>query len=88
MIADRTETEFDTWEGRQMENGIWDRSVAEYPRLDTESSDEGRIMRAVRDCAGGVLFFPRGVYEIAEMLVVDNCCSVLMHKSAVLKAVR
>ena len=71
-----------------MEGCIWDRSVAEYPRLAEEKTDEGRIMRAVRDCAGGVLYFPRGVYEIAEMLVVDNCCSILMHKSAVLKAVR
>lgn len=71
-----------------MQNGIWDRSMADYPRLGEEKSDDRRIMRAVEDCAGGVLFFPRGVYEIAEMLVIDNCCSVLMHKSAVLKAVR
>ncbi len=68
--------------------GVWDRSMADYPRLEQETSDEGRIRRAVKDCAGGVLYFPRGVYEIAEMLVIDNCCSILMHKSAVLKAVR
>ncbi len=67
--------------------GIWDASVADYPRLQGETSDDGRIMRAARDCAGGVLFFPKGVYQIAEMLLVDNGCSLLLHKSAVLKAV-
>jgi hypothetical protein len=71
-----------------MQSGVWDRSLADYPRLEHEKSDEGRIRRAVMDCAGGVLFIPRGVYEIAEMLQIDNCCSLLMHKSAVLKAVR
>ena len=71
-----------------MGNCIWDRSVTDYPRLQGEASDDRRIMRAVHDCAGGVLYFPKGVYEIAEMLRIDNCCSVLMHKSAVLKAVR
>lgn len=45
-------------------------------------------MRAVQDCQGGVLYFPAGVYEIAEMLVIRNCCSLLLHKSAVLKAVK
>ncbi len=67
---------------------VWDKSIADYPRLENENSDDKRIMRAVADCAGGVLFFPMGLYIIADMLVVDNCCSFLMHKSAVLKAVR
>jgi hypothetical protein len=67
---------------------VWDKSIADYPRLENENSDDKRIMRAVADCAGGVLFFPRGLYIIADMLVVDNCCSFLLHKSAVLKAVR
>ncbi len=67
---------------------IWDRSMADYPRMAGECSDEKRIMRAVRDCERGVLFFPAGVYEIAEMLMIENCCSFLLHKSAVLKAVR
>ena len=71
-----------------MQNSVWDCSMADYPRLEHEKSDEGRIRRAVKDCAGGVLFFPKGVYEIAEMLLIDNCCSILMHKSAVLKAIR
>ena len=69
-------------------SGIWDKTVADYPRRENENADDRRIMRAVRDCAGGVLYFPAGVYEIAEMLTVSNCCSFLLHKSAVLKAVR
>ena len=71
-----------------MQNGYWDRSVADYPRLGNETSDDRRIMRAAGDCAGGVLFIPAGVYEIAGMLEISNGCSILMHKSAVLKAVR
>ena len=62
---------------------IWDKSVADYPRLENEHSDDRRIMRAVADCAGGVLYFPKGIYSIADMLVVDNCCSFLLHKSAI-----
>jgi hypothetical protein len=62
--------------------------VTDYPRFPGEDSDDKRIMRAVQDCSGGVLYFPKGTYEIAEMLVVTNCCSFLLHKSAVLKAVR
>lgn len=69
-------------------SGTWDKTLADYPRLETETTDEGRIMRAVQDCAGGVLYIPKGVYAIAQMLVIDNGCSICMHKSAVLKAVR
>ena len=43
-------------------------------------------MRAVDNCGDGVLYFPKGLYEIDEMLVISNCCSLLLHKSAVLKA--
>ncbi len=66
----------------------YDVCVADYPRLDGETSDGKRIMRAVSDCERGVLYIPKGVYEIAQPLVITNCCSVLMHKSAVLKAVK
>ncbi len=71
-----------------MNNRVFDITLADYPRLSGESSDEGRIMRAAADCTGGVLFFPKGIYEIAGMLEITNCCSLLLHKSAVLKAVK
>ncbi len=70
-----------------MNDRIYDITVADYPRLEGERSDDARIMRAINDCTGGVLYIPKGVYEIAQMLTVTNCCSILMHKSAVLKAV-
>ena len=70
------------------EQQIWDRNITDYPRMPGETSDEKRILRAVRDCAGGVLYFPKGLYTVAGMVTVDNCCSLLLHKSAVLKAVR
>ncbi len=71
-----------------MNDRIYDVTLADYPRMENETGDSGRFMRAVNDCAGGVLFVPRGVYEIDAMLEVTNCCCILMHKSAVLKAVK
>ena len=68
---------------------VYDVSVADYPRLAGEGGDSPRIMRAV-EAAGkdGVVWFPRGEYEIDSMLVVSNSASLLLHKSAHLKAVR
>ena len=69
--------------------GPWDASVGDFPRRPGENGDSARIMRAVAAAGkGGVVWFPRGEYEIDEMLVVDNSCSLLLHKSAHLKAVR
>lgn len=68
--------------------GMWDASVAAFPRLPGESGDSLRIMRAVKHAErGGILWFPRGDYEIDSMIVVSNQVSFLMHKSARLKAV-
>lgn len=67
---------------------VWDINVSDYPRLSGETSDDRRIMRAAKGCTGGVLYFPKGIYEIADMITVDNCVSLLLHKSAVLKAVK
>lgn len=71
-----------------MNTGIYDISMADFPRMQNETSDSLRIMRAVEACGQGVLYFPKGLYEIDEMLEINNCCSLLLHKSAVLKAVR
>ena len=66
-----------------------DVSVADFPRLAGESGDSSRIMRAIEKAGGGgVVWFPRGEYEIDSMIVVSNQSSLLMHKSAHLKAVR
>lgn len=69
-------------------NGFCDVNLQDYPRLPGEMSDEKRIMRAAADAPGGVLYIPKGVYSIAQMLTITNCCSLLLHKSAVLKAVK
>ena len=66
-----------------------DVSVADFPRLAGEQGDSARIMRAVESAgSGGVVWLPRGEYEIDAMLVVSNSASLLLHKSAHLKAVR
>jgi hypothetical protein len=64
-----------------------DASVADFPRLAGETDDAPRLQRAIDATTGGVLYLPRGDYEIASALVVTNRCSLLMHKSAKLKAV-
>lgn len=71
-----------------MNAGIYDVSIASFPRGTEETGDSARIKRAIEACGQGVLYFPKGVYEIDEMLEVKNCCSLLLHKSAVLKAVK
>lgn len=72
---------------QNINTSIFDINLSDYPRLEGETGDSARILRAVNDCESGVLFFPKGVYEIDEMLEIKNCCSLLLHKSAVLKAV-
>ena len=68
--------------------GPWDANVADFPRKNGETGDSARIMRAVEAAgAEGVVYFPRGEYAIDEMLVVSNKTSLLLHKSARLKAV-
>ena len=44
--------------------GLWDVSVADFPRAAGDGGDSARIMRAV-DAAGtkGVVMFPRGVWR-------------------------
>ncbi len=66
----------------------WDVNVQDYPRLPGEETDDRRIGRAIADCAGGAVYFPKGVYTVGNMITADNACSLLLHKSAVLKAVR
>ena len=68
-------------------NGFYDITLNDYPRMEGETTDDARIQRAIEDCESGVLYIPKGVYLISEMITVKNCCSLLLHKSAVLKAV-
>lgn len=65
-----------------------DASLSDFPRLADEADDSPRFARAIAACPSGVLYVPAGVYEIAAPLVIDNLCSLLLHKSAILRAVR
>lgn len=67
---------------------LFNKTLADYPRLDGETNDSPRIKRAIADCAEQKLFIPDGVYEIAEPIVVDNRCSLLFQAKAVWKAVK
>jgi len=71
-----------------MSNQVFDVHLNDFSREKGEKSDESRIMRAIEACSGGVLYIPKGVYELEETIIVKNCCSLLLHKSAVLKAVK
>ncbi len=75
-----------SWAQDTVAFGIFDHSVAEFPRAEGEMCDTARIRRAVEACPSGVLYIPAGVYEITEPIVVKNLCSLLMHKSAILRA--
>lgn len=56
-----------------MADNIWDVNVSDYPRLEGETSDDKRIMRAAADCEGGVLYLGKGLYEIAENARLIGC---------------
>ena len=69
--------------------GPWDADVADFPRLEGETGDSARIMRAVEAAGrGGVVWFPRGEYAIDAMLNVTNFTSLQLHPFAHLKAVK
>ena len=66
----------------------WDVSAADFPRMAGETDDTARLQRAVNATgAEKVLYLPRGVYEISKTIMVTNCTSLLLHKSATVRAV-
>lgn len=73
---------------RPQPGGAYDRSLAEFPRRAGETDDSARVQRAIDALPTGVLYVPPGRYEIAATLTVTNHCSLLMHKNAILEAVR
>ena len=68
--------------------GDWDVSLKDVPRLAGETDDAGRIQRGVDAAgAGGVLYLPKGLYDVSRTIWVTNGASVLLHKSATVRAV-
>ena len=66
----------------------YDKSLDAFPRLPGEGDDSPRFQRAVNAVGdGGVLFVPRGEYAAAQTIWVTNGASVLLHKSAMVRAV-
>lgn len=66
----------------------YDVSLDAFPRLPGEGDDSPRFQRAVNVLGdGGVLFVPRGEYAAAQTIWVTNGASVLLHKSAMVRAV-
>ncbi len=68
------------------ETGTYDVSVADFPRLEGETDDSPRFMRAVAAAPNGVLRIPKGEYDIATTIRVTNRCSLSMHPAAHLVA--
>lgn len=68
--------------------GTWDVSAADFPRRTGEADDTARLQRAV-DATGasGVLYLPKGVYEVSKTIMVTNAASLLLHKSATVRAI-
>lgn len=68
--------------------GVYDVTLADYPRLAGETNDTERVCRAIAATVpGDVLYFPKGIYEISRTITATNGISLLLHKSATLKAV-
>lgn len=67
---------------------IYDAVLTDFPRLKGETDDSPRIQRAIDTAEKGVLFIPKGEYEIATMLTDYNGTSIELHPNAVLKAVK
>lgn len=66
----------------------FDFSLADFPRKASDEGDSERIERALECAAHGILYIPAGVYEITKTVAVKNLSSLLLHKSAILRAVR
>lgn len=67
---------------------VYDVSLRDFPRLADETDDTSRLQRAVDATGdGGVLFLPKGEYSVSRPIVVTNGTSLLLHKSATVRAV-
>ena len=69
-------------------SGLADVSLSAFSRKAGESDDAPRLQRAIGSAPNGVVSVPAGIYEIGSMVYMTNRCSLLMHKNAILKAVR
>ena len=68
------------------ENGT--RVLSDFPAKPSDADDTARIQRAVDATPSGVLRIPGGLYRISSTIMVTNRCSLELHKTAVLRAVK
>lgn len=62
--------------------------LEDFPKLEGETDDTGRLQRAIDATRGGVLNVPKGTYRISSTLTIANGCALAMHKNAVLMAIK
>ena len=63
-------------------------NLADFPRLDGETSDSPRLARAVASVPLGVLDIPEGRYELDSTFAVENGASLRMEATAKFVAVK
>lgn len=66
---------------------IYDAVLTDFKRLPSEADDAPRIQRAIDAAANGVLFIPKGIYEISSPLFINSYTSIELHPSAIIRAV-
>lgn len=66
---------------------LYDAVLSDFVRLPGETDDSPRIQRAIDAASGGVLFIPKGIYDVASPLFIKSYTSLELHPSAVLRAV-
>lgn len=67
---------------------MYDNTLKDFPKLETDKSDSERIQRAIDATPNGILEVPKGDYEIASPIFIKNRCSLDMHPAARLIAVK
>ena len=65
-----------------------DRSLDDFVRQAGETDDTARIQRAIDATPHGVVHIPAGLYSVSSSIMVTNRCSLQLHKTAVLRAVK
>ena len=66
----------------------FERTLDEFPALAGEADDTARLQRAVDATPHGVVSVAGGLYRLSSTLRVTNECSLRLHKTAVIRAVR
>ena len=61
---------------------MYDNTLKDFPRLETDKSDSERIGRAIDATPNGILCIPKGDYFLAEPILIENRCSLDMHPAA------